>query len=44
MSRRSFSDRADIDKLLGLLEKKLGIKYAPMQRRTLELALKISCW
>ena len=39
MSRRSFSDRADIDKLLGLLEKKLGIKYAPMQRRTLELAL-----
>ena len=40
MSRRSFNSRADVDKLLASLEKSLGIKYAPMQRKTLELALK----
>ena len=40
MSRRRFNDRADVNKLLASLEKSQGIKYAPMQRSTLELALK----
>ena len=40
MSRRRFKDKANIEKLLAELEKNQGIKYAPMQRQTLELALK----
>lgn len=40
MSKQHFNDRADTDKLLAKLEKNQGIKYAPMQRKTLELALK----
>lgn len=40
MSRRRFADKADIPKLLGELEASQGISYAPMQRQTLELALK----
>ena len=40
MSRRRFNDKANLDKLLAQLEKSQGIKYAPMQRRILELALK----
>lgn len=40
MSRRSFNDRVDINKLFSKLESNQGIKYAPMQRSTLELALK----
>ena len=40
MSKQRFNDRADTDKLLAKLEKSQGIKYAPMQRKTLELALK----
>ena len=39
MSGRRFSDRKDIDRLLKKLEEQQGIKYAPMQRKTLELAL-----
>lgn len=40
MSRRHFKDRVNIDRLLEKLEVSQGIKYAPMQRSTLELALK----
>lgn len=40
MSKQHFNDWADTDKLLAKLEKNQGIKYAPMQRKTLELALK----
>lgn len=40
MSKQRFNDRADTGKLLAKLEKNQGIKYAPMQRKTLELALK----
>ncbi len=40
MSKHRFNDRVDINKLLSTLEKGQGIKYAPMQRNTLELALK----
>ncbi len=39
MSKRKFSDRVNIDRLLKKLEARQGIHYAPMQRRTLELAL-----
>ena len=40
MSKRRFSDRVDVEKLLSRLESSQGIHYAPMQRSTLELALK----
>lgn len=40
MSKRRFRDRVDVDKLLSRLEQSQGIHYAPMQRSTLELALK----
>lgn len=40
MSRRKFKDRVNIEKLLRNLETKQGMTYAPMQRQTLELALK----
>lgn len=40
MSRRTFNDRVNIEKLLSKLEAKQGLKYAPRQRQTLELALK----
>ena len=40
MSRRSYRDRFNTEKLLDTLEAKQGIHYAPMQRQTLELALK----
>lgn len=39
MSKRKFSDTMNIDRLLKKLEARQGIHYAPMQRRTLELAL-----
>lgn len=40
MSRRRFNEKLNIDRLLEKLEASLGIKYAPMQRSILELALK----
>lgn len=40
MSKRRFSDRMNVEKLLSQLESSQGIRYAPMQRSTLELALK----
>ena len=40
MSRRTFTDKLDTEKLLRKLEARQGILYAPMQRQTLELALK----
>jgi len=40
MSRRRFSDKLNTDKLVQKLETQQGIRYAPMQRQTLELALK----
>jgi exodeoxyribonuclease V alpha subunit len=40
MSKHRFNDRLNIDKLLDRLEHTQNIKYAPMQRSTLELALK----
>ena len=40
MSKRRFKDRVDVEKLLSRLESSQGIRYAPMQRSTLELALK----
>ena len=40
MCRRTFRDKANITKLLTKLEAQQGISYAPMQRQTLELALK----
>ena len=40
MSKRSFNDKANVEKLLKNLETKLGMVYAPLQRQTLELALK----
>lgn len=40
MCRRTFRDKANIAKLLEKLEAQQGISYAPMQRQTLELALK----
>lgn len=40
MSKRRFNDRVDVQKLLSRLESSQGIRYAPMQRSTLELALK----
>ena len=40
MSKRRFNDRVDVEKLLSRLESSQGIRYAPMQRSTLGLALK----
>ncbi len=40
MSRRQYGDCFQTDQLLDRLEKQQGIRYAPAQRRTLELALK----
>lgn len=40
MSKRRFNDRMNVEKLLLRLESSQGIRYAPMQRSTLELALK----
>ena len=40
MSKRRFNDRVDVEKLLSRLESSQGIRYASMQRSTLELALK----
>ena len=40
MCRRKFDESVNIPALIGTLEKQLGIKYAPLQRKTLELALK----
>ena len=40
MCRRRYSDRADTAKLLRKLEALHGISYAPLQKQTLELALK----
>ena len=40
MCKRQFRDRFDTEKLLRKLELQQGIQYAPMQRQTLELALK----
>ena len=39
MAGRRFDDRTNIGGLLEKLEEQQGIKYAPMQRQTLELAL-----
>ena len=40
MSRRTYQDKLDTEKLLQKVEARQGIRYAPMQRQTLELALK----
>ena len=40
MSKRLFNDKYPTEKLLRKLEVQQGIEYAPMQRQTLELALK----
>ena len=40
MSRRQFRDKLNTEKLLQKLEIQQHIRYAPMQRQTLELALK----
>lgn len=40
MSKRHFDDRLNTEKLLKRLETSQKISYAPMQKRTLELALK----
>jgi len=39
MSRRKYVSRVDLPGLIGSLEDQLGIRYAPQQRQTLELAL-----
>jgi len=39
MAQRSFNDRTDIEKLVAELERSQAISYAPMQKKTLELAL-----
>ena len=40
MCRRSFGDKADINKIITKLEKSQHISYAPLQKQVLELALK----
>ena len=40
MSRREYREKFNTEKLLERLEVQQGIRYAPMQRQTLELALK----
>ena len=40
MSGRRMNDRVDVDRLLSVLERNQGIKYADMQRKALELAAK----
>lgn len=39
MCRRSFTEKVDLTSLIEKLEARQGIKYAPMQRETLRLAL-----
>ena len=39
MCRRRFDDRADLPALLASVERQTGIRFAPLQRKTLELAL-----
>ena len=39
MSRRRYSNNFDVDNLITRLEKASGIEYAPMQKKTFELAL-----
>lgn len=39
MCSRRFDERADIDAIIKRLEKEQGIKYAPLQKETLKLAL-----
>lgn len=39
MSQRRFKDETDISALISALEKQNGLRYAPLQRQTLELAL-----
>lgn len=39
MARRVFPDRLDVDGLIASLEQQLGIRYAPLQRQILALAL-----
>lgn len=40
MARQHFESKADIETLIARLEAANGIKYAPMQKKTLELALR----
>lgn len=40
MTLRRTEDEADVDKLISQIEQEQGIRYAPLQRRTLELALR----
>jgi exodeoxyribonuclease V alpha subunit len=40
MALRPMQDAADLDGLIADIEREQGIKYAPLQRKTLELALK----
>lgn len=40
LSLKKYSDSVDIPKLIARLERSQGITYAPLQRKTLELALK----
>ena len=40
MSRTRYDDETDIPALITALERETGLQYAPLQRRTLELALK----
>lgn len=40
MAQRLTDDDADVDKLISQIEQEQGIRYAPLQRRTLELALR----
>ena len=39
MSKRKFDETVNIPALISTLEKQLGIQYAPLQRKTLKLAL-----
>ena len=38
MSRTAYDEEEDFDGIIGEIEREKGIKYAPLQRRTLELA------
>lgn len=40
MALRPMNDEADVDGLIASIEREQGIKYAPLQRKTLELALR----
>ena len=39
MAGSHFEEDLDVEKLISSLEKRLGIKYAPLQRKTIQLAL-----